>query len=70
MKKKVDRLAHVMKGLPKKSVERTLKKSETLNIRITEADKLALQQAARSLNTTTTEFVTRAALLVAERLRR
>lgn len=59
-----------LKGLTRKAVRKAFLKTKQVNIRMTERDKTAIETAAKSCDLTLTEFLTRSALFVAERLER
>jgi len=57
MSKSTDKLGAAMKGVGKRRIEDSLRKSATVTIRVTAAQKKSMLETARFLGVTLTEYV-------------
>ena len=55
----LDRLAKTLRGIPADRIEQALRKSESVQIRITRAEKDGMKRVARFYRLSVTEYLTR-----------
>ena len=65
----IDELARAVKDIHPSRLAQILDKSERVNLRVSEVDKRTMQELAKGLNLTVTEYLTRLHSLVFEKLK-
>ena len=69
VQKDLDELAELAKGIPPERLEKALRKSKLLTMRVSEADHEDLKQTASKLGLTVTDYLLRLHYLAAEQLK-
>jgi len=69
IRKDLDRLAELARGIPPERLEKALRKSKLLTMRVSEADHEDIKQTASALGLTVTDYLLRLHRLASEQLK-